>query len=267
MSKPEQQATWWGSYQLGLDESAQWVIGSLRFWLHRSPAEWRLAYEWLDGEAAEAWSVRRGVEPPEDGVQTERFAVSRTAGGVELRTLPAARPVVARPKTPLRVLPGERARIYISSPLCVEIAVGEDATVLRELTTWRLSDTWFGATTRDGELAYALRTSARTQLEEMPRAHFRLMTPAVIENRAADALRVERLSLPVPFLSIYADKSCDAWSEEVHLVRTEHGEMAELDVHGGPPAEAAGGARLSAPREVARKGHLFRAFGSLLGLD
>lgn len=267
MSDPEQQAAWWGTYDLGVDEAAQWAIGSLRFWLHRSPSEWRLAYEWLDGEAVDAWSLRRPAELPENGVETERFAVSRTAAGVQLKTLPAERSVVARPKTPLRVLPGERARVYMSSPLSVEVAVGDESTVLRELPTWRLSDTWFGATTRDGELAYALRTSARTRLEEMPRAHYRLLTPVVIENRASDPLRVERLNLPVPFLSIYSCEGCDAWSEEVHMVRTVHGEMAELDVHPGPPEEAAGAAKLSGPRELAQKGHLFRAFGSLLGFD
>ena len=268
MNKEERQRPWWGEYELELDEAVKWEIGPLHLWLRRSRSEWRLAHDWLEEDSAE-WSFFRAAELPEDGAGTERFAVSETTSGVRLRPLPAARAVVARPKTPFRVLPGQRARVFLSSPLWVEIGVGGGVapTLLRELPTKRLSDTWFGATTREGELSYALKTSARTSLEEMPRADYRLLTPVVIENRATDPLLVERLSVPVPYLSIYGADSGAVWSEEVGMLRTEDGDMAELDVRDGAPAEATGATKLSEPRLVAEKGHLFRAFGSLLGLD
>jgi hypothetical protein len=267
MSTPKRWPPWWGEYELGVHEIAKWQIGPLQFWLHRGASEWRLAHDWLDKSARNRWDVLRDTELPEGEIGSERFAVSEDGAEVRLRPLAADRSVVARPKTPFRVLAGQRSRVFISSPLWVEIGVGVAPTVLCELPTERLSDTWFGATTLDGELCYALKTNARTSLEEMPRAADRLLTPAVIENRGPDALLVERLNLPVPFLSIYGGEAGEAWSEEVNLLRTEGGNMAELDVLDGPPAEAAGATRLSAARQIPEQGHLFRAFGSLLGFE
>ena len=207
------------------------------------------------------------VDWPEGDRDTHRFALSETTDGVFLRPLSPDRPVVARPKTSLEVLPGQRARVFMSSPLWVEIAAGTDPAILCELPAKRLSETWFGATTRHGEVSYALKTSARTDLAEMPRAQYRLLTPIVIENLASDSLSVERLSLPVPYLTIYQASNGDAWSNEIHMLRTENGGMAALDVRQGAPAEALEARLLSEPRKVAAQGQLFRAFGSLLGFD
>ncbi len=93
------------------------------------------------------------------------------------------------------------------------------------------------------------------------------MTPVVIDNRAGEPLRVERLNLPVPFLSVYGTEAGDAWSQEVRMLHTDEGDMAELEVCEGPPAEAGDAKSSGEPRRVAEKGHLFQAFGSLLGLD
>lgn len=258
---------WWGDYELEIDEVARWQIGNLTCWLYRGDSEWRLSHDWAGGEPEEGWSLDRRSAVPGDHLETVRFAVRETAPSVHLRPRPADRSVVARPKTPFRVLPGQSSRVFISSPLWVEIGAGGDPSALRELPTRRLSDTWFGATTRKGELCYALKTSARTSLDELPRAAYRLVTPVVIENLAQDPLSVERMNLPVPFLSVYGTEGGDAWTEEVHMHRTEDGDMAELDVRNGPPAEAHGAELSSEPRKVAQEGHLFQAFGSLLGFD
>jgi hypothetical protein len=267
MRERQNGAPWWGEVELGLDEVARWEIGPLRLWLQRSASEWRLANEWGDNDDAVGWSLVRDAVWPGEDLKCERFAVTETGSRVQLRPLPADRPVVARPRTPFRVLPAQQSRVFMSAPLWIEIRVGSGGLALREISTKRLSDTWFGATTRDGELCYALKTHARTRLEEMPRAAHRLLTPVVIENRSTEPLVVERLNLPAPFLSVYGGAAGGAWSEEVHMVWSENGDLAELDLRDGPPLEAEGGTRLSAPRQIAAKGHLFRAFGSLLGLD
>lgn len=267
MNESEQQRPWWAEYELGIGEVAGWEIGPLRLWLQRGAAEWRMAHDWVDAHEQRGWRVVRPAVFPEGNVEAERFALSATDSGVRLRPLPADRPVVARPKTPFRVLPGQQSRVYVSAPLWVETSVTDGGVVLSELPTKRLSDTWFGSTTREGELCYVLRTNARTELEEMPRASYRLLTPVVIQNRSETALLVERLNLPVPFLSIYRSTTRETWSEEVHMLWKEGGDMAELDIRKGAPAEARGAALLGAPRRLARKGHVFRAFGSLLGFD
>lgn len=266
MREQQNQDPWWGEVELELGETVLWKIGPMRLWLHRGPAEWRLAHTWADVDEAMGWELFRAAEWPTEGASSERFAVTETGPAVQLRPLTADRPLVVRPRTPFRVLPGQQSRAFMSAPLWLEARVGSGGLALREIPTKRLSDTWFGATTRSGELCYALKTNARTDLGELPRASYRLVTPVVIENRGMDSLLVERLNLPAPFLSIYGSPGGEAWSEEVHMLWDEDGDMAELDLRPGPPPEAHGAARLTEPRRIARKGHLFRAFGSLLGI-
>lgn len=264
MQPAKGRSAWWGEYDLEVDETVQWTIGPLDLWLRRGHAEWRLSHEREQDGAQDDWAFVRSAPPPQDSVQTQRFALSSTSPKVVLAPRAADRPVVVRPNNPFRVLPGQRTRIFISSPLWVEIAVGEGPTILAELPTKRLSDTWLGASTREGELCYALKTSARTDLAEMPHAAYRLLTPVVIENRASEALLVERVSLPVPFLSVYGRVAGEAWSEEVAMLNSAGGELTELEVHEGPPAEADDSEAIGRPRQTADRGHLFRAFGSLL---
>ncbi|MDH3254317.1 MAG: hypothetical protein OEM62_04935 [Acidobacteriota bacterium] len=256
---------WWGEYELEIGDSGHWEIGSLGLWMEREASEWKMAYSWNDDEDPELWTYRRNESFPDAGVQGERFAVQRTGGTVKLRAVTADRSVVARPRTPFRVPSGHQTRILVSSPLWVEIAVGPEPAYLRELPAKRLSETWFGSTTRDGELAYALKTNARTRLEDLPMRPYRFVTPIVIENEGPDTLFVERLNLPVPHLSIFGAGEA-LWSEEVRMLRSEVGDVAELDVRSGPPQEAKKAALLSEPRLAFEKGHLFRAFSSLLRL-
>lgn len=265
MAERTSRVGWWGDHELEIDRADSWTIGSLNLWIHRAASEWRLAYMWLDEEEPEVWEHQTAVDFREEGVEGERFAVDRTGGTVRLRAVTADRSVIARPRTPLRVPPGQEARIYVSSPLWVEVAVGEAPTILRELAAKRLSSTWFGSTTREGEFAYALKTNARTRLEELPTRPYRFVTPVVIENQAADTLRVDRLNLPVPNLSVYAVGET-LWSEEIRLLRTEEGDVAELDLRSGPPREASGAVLVSEARRASEKGHLFRAFSSFLRL-
>ena len=267
MDDKAQRSSWWGDTDIAHNEAVHWEIGPLSFWLHRGVAEWRIRHGWVEQQHPSDWAFNRRSELPDDYLEAERFAVQEAGEAVHLRPRVADRAVVVRPKTSFWVQPATKTRIFISSPLWLEIATGSPATVLREYPTKRLSDTWFGSTTREGELCYALKTNARTLLENMPRPAYRMLTPVVIENLDSRPLLVERLSLPVPFLAVYGSQQGEAWSEEVHMVSAEEGDTAELDVRPGAPVEAGQASRLSEPRQEAERGHLFRAFGSLLGLE
>lgn len=255
---------WWRDFGFEDGQTDRWEIGNLTLWLRHAAAEWRLAYAWDDEDRRE-WRRERGVEFPVEGVTCERFAMSRAESDVHLRALTADRSVVARPRVPLRVPPGQEAKIYVSSPLSVEIAVGSAAIYLRELPTRRLSKTWFGSTTREGEVVYALATEARTESGELPTRPYRVATPVVIDNRAEDTLVVERLNLPVPRLSLFG-RDGQLWSEAVRLVRAESGNLAQLDIRPGPPAEASDATPLGEPRVRSSRRYLFRAFSSILRL-
>jgi hypothetical protein len=89
-----------------------------------------------------------------------------------------------------------------------------------------------------------------------------------IRNQAPTKLEFERIKIPVPNLSIFADTSAHLWTEPVTLERDEDGDFAGLRLGKGAPdeASAAGDAvRVGGPRETHTKGLSLRTFGHLLG--
>ena len=259
--------SWWGEYELATGETAEWDIGPLRVWLHRGPSEWRLAREWLDKNETRGSNLVRNSAFPEGHIGSERFAFSEVGPEVRLRPLSADRAVVARPKTPFRVLPGHGSRVFM------ELAsVGRDRS-----RSWPHSSVRAPDRTPVGYLVRCDHPSRRALLcpedkcPDQPGGDASggrpTLDPGCDREPSARRSRRRAAELPGPLPFIYSGGTGEAWSEEVHMVRTEDGDTAELEVRAGPPEEAMGAKRLSAPRQIAEKGHLFRAFGSLLGFD
>ncbi len=257
---------WWQPLRVEVGGGWQWELGPLELEVYREDNEWHLAYAYGEDSGAEAvsWTRRPVVERPEVKETIERFAAGTAADELNLRPRVADRMLVALPRAPLWVLPGERARVYVSSPLWIDVTVGPPARSLRELPIKRLSDTWVGPSTREGEVAYALKTHARVRLEDVPKVPHRCVTPVVFANEGNDVLRVERMNLPIPFLSLYTGEEGHLWTESLTLVRTEDDQLARLDIAEHAPHEAGRAERVSEARQAAEPNLLVRAFSSLM---
>ena len=268
MAKPTEpvQGAWWTERELGPEEGLRLAIGPLDLSVYRQRDEWQICQGWSAAHGGD--SDRLVVEaiseyrPAPDCLQ--RFAVRGQKSRLRLLPTMADRPIVARPRMPLFVPAGEAIQIFISSPVWLEVAVGDPWRALLQVPTKRLSDTWVGGSTRDGELAYAIRTVARKQLESVPVRPYRAITPLVIRNRADDMLAVEHLNLPAPYLSVFATPQGRLWTEAITMSRTENGEMAALEIGRGAPAAAGEAECLTAPRQRGGRNLLVRAFSSLL---
>ena len=124
-------------------------------------------------------------------------------------------------------------------------------------------DTWFGPSTSQGELCYAIRTKARVHLENLPVLAHRVVTAVQLENRTRESFPLERLSLPVPNLSLYADADARLWTQSVS-VKLGAGKLAEVDLDPRPPAAAREPELVAGPRTQAQKNVLVRAVNALL---
>lgn len=257
---------WWTPIELAVGEGRRWRLGTLELVLLRSDSEWHMAHRHLpdDEVVLGAWSVDSVLELGEESANTERFASDPSARQVQVLPRVAERSVVASPRVPLHVLPNHEAKFYVSSPVWVEVYVGPPLVALRSVPAKRLSDTWFGPSTREGEVAFALKTQARVHLAEIPKQVQRAITPVVAKNRADTLLSIDRLNLPVPYLSIFHTDEGDLWTEAVVLEHREDTDMAGLAIDPGAPQEARGGAHLSDPRTTADEHLLVRAFSSIL---
>lgn len=286
---------WWGEYHLPRGARGRWRIGPLELRVEHRGEGWDLAWrrsgdrrseELLTecpvtdeseaasgpGSASQAQSEAAPDRRPCDDFSRRSVLLgeahdSSKEHGLILTPLAADRPVVTRPDNGCLVLPGRSVTVYVSTPLWLRVESEEGETLLEEPTV-RLSDTWFGPSTRVGELCYAIRTHAFPDLAELPVLAFRAITRLRIENTSHSELELIRLSLPAPNLSLWFDADHPErglWTSYVVLRRSSDGETAEVDVVRGAPPELAKPERVSWPRQRQSRNVVVRAMSAILG--
>jgi len=258
---------WWGDYSLAAGTSGVWKIGAFSVRLERTEKEWRIYLKRgsVHGESGADVSVEIPAEVGEQFQGLKRYCFRETTGLVRLMPALADRPVVTRPFLPFYVPSRQEATIFASSPLWITIHVNDPPQQMDEFPIFRPSDTWLGASTMDGELCYASRTNCFLSPEEVPGRPHRAITPVKIWNRALGPLLLERVSLPVKHLSLFAGSDGNLWTEHVTLERTEGGVSADLRITEGPPPYAGEASLVSEPRERLEKNIMVRALGAIFG--
>ncbi len=263
---------WWGSVTLPVGGVARWRAGPSTVVAQRRASDWRVWHETEpDAYAVEAERVRRVEEEPPDTAPSARFSFAEAPDTITVSPALADRPVIVRPESPLSIPPGERVTLYASTPvwMALELQVrrpkrgskGPSPIVLKELPSYRPSDTWFGPSTREGELCYAVRTAARTDAADLPLRPHRAVTPLTIENRAATLMEITRIEAPMPFLALHLDRRGRLWTDAVLLTR-EVDDDTSVKVTPGAPT---GGERLAEPRDTRSFGQtISRTFSRLL---
>lgn len=256
---------WWGRFEIPDGCAGRWRIGPLRLSaLWRRP-EWRIAFD----REAEPADDTADVDCPTDSVDAEepgevKRVVSRSeAGVVRLTPRMADRPIVARPETTFQILPEARIELFVSTPVWIRAEVGEPPREVLDVPTWQLSDTWFGPTTTQGELCYAVTTSARIHLENLKRAAYRAVTLVRLENRTGEIVALERLSLPAANLSLYSDAGGHLWTQAVDVELKSGESLVDVDLGKGPPETARQPGLVSAPRSGVQKNVLKRVRNAL----
>jgi hypothetical protein len=262
----QRHTAWWGEFRFSAGAVMTWSIGPLRLAVRRARHEWQLSYDWLEATEGEvACSVATPAEEVFPYEHQERYVFRETSELLRIRPALADRPVISRPVTPFHLPAGEEATLFVSSPVWLHVAVAKPPRDLTEIAIQRPSDTWFGPSSREGQLCYDSRTSGRLHLEEVPRRPHRAVTRVVIRNEGSDALRLERLSLPAPYLAVFEADDGRLWTTPVTLVRDQTGQMGTVKIHESPPPEARRAKRLSPPREKATHASLVRALSALFG--
>jgi len=270
--KHTDQSIWWGNFQFEDDQAGRWKIGPSTLWIYRSARSWHLIHH----ESTEANDDAASVDPPLpigetslllDDLPTEatvaRYSFQETDRQISVIPALADRAVIVRPDVPLYILAGEEVTIYVSTPIWIRVEVGPEGRLLREFPSHRLSDTWFGPSTRDGELCYSVKTVGRLRLENLPFRLHRAVTPMQVLNRASDALHIDRVQLPVQYLSLHEGEGHFLWTESVTLEREIDGDLTSVRFDKGPPREAGKTHLLRGPRVDVRSNIIMRTFNSL----
>jgi len=258
-------SSWWGSFEFNSEQSRLWHIGPLTFMVRCLNGEWQVAYDRLSeiDEGNASWDIEDTDQLPESLGNNSRYVFRQTAGLLTIMPLLADRSVITRPLTPFNLTAGEEVTLYVSTPLWLEVAVGSPKKALQEIAIQRPSDTWFGPSTREGELCYASATHCRLSLDELPQRPHRAITPVLIRNQAETTLSIERLNVPAPLLTLYACADGQLWTPKITLIREKDGDMAELKIDHIAPQEARQAEKLSPPRMTVASGALIQAFNAV----
>ncbi len=261
------QDVWWGEFPFEAGAWGHWQIGPLALWVGRTEHDWQIAYL-QDGDAfRDECHFDLPVDlqrlPLPSDAKKHRVGYATTPGTLVLRPMLADRAVVARPESTFSIPSRQKISVFVSTSVWARLACGPQKEQLLEVPTWRSSDTWFGDN-RSGFLCYATRTTMRLDVDELPLRPHRAVTPIVIDNQGEDTLTIERISLPIPNLSVFASPGGALWTERLHLTRKEDAELAQVHIDRNSPP-IAGAVRLSEPRAIAEDHLMSRVFTGLFG--
>lgn len=262
-AEPVSLDVWWEPVELAVGQSWRYNVGTLLLYLQRGDSEWQLAWRELEDIAEHYRVVSEPAEALPAELPAERFVFQKVPGRFCLKPRLLDRPVVVKNLQPVHLPAGEHVTFYISSPVCVVVELSKPVMLAREIPTLRLSDTWFGPSTREGELCYATRTHARSRLQDLPRRPHRAVTPVTVHNQSSEVLTIDKLSIPVPYLAVYGTAEGVLWTDPVSLRHTTGSALAVLDVDKHLPASVGKVTRLAEPRMAVQRGSLVRAFTSM----
>lgn len=255
----------WDEFTLDTGKCFEWRIGPLSVVIRRLDIEWQIAHTRQEDTnfTNEPCDFSETDILPETIENYARYMFRETTGVLTLKPLLADRPVISRPHVPFSLTAGEEVTLYVSTPLWLEVAVGKSRMKLCEIAIQRPSDTWFGPSTREGELCYASTTHCRHSREELPYRAHRAITPVLIRNKVDSTLLIERLNVPAPLLPLYSTPDGHLWTPKIQLLREGNGDMAALKIDTKPPADAKNAKQVSGPRIVTNESGLIRAFSSM----
>ncbi len=259
---------WWGRYRIGLKRTAYWQVGPLHLWIQHLSHQWRLSWaytdDWLDPTIRVMLDMEK--ELPPDGIYENLFAFRESSDELQFSPLLANRPVVTKLETALNILSGEEIRLYISTPLWIKVDMTNPAKPVREIATFRPSDTWFGpVATPGGELCYSSRTPAVLKLDDIPFRPHCAITAVNLRNLSTSPLKLERLNLPMPRLSLFHSQHSGWWTDMITLEWKEDNQgLTSINLERQPPGEAAPTQFVAAPRlGTAEPNMVFRAFSAI----
>ncbi len=203
------------------------------------------------------------IEDFAEGASCQRLGFKNCPEAASLSPALADRHVIARPESPFLVPPGEQVELYVSTPLWVQVNSMGPLRVLLEIPVTRISDTWIGANTREGELGYAVRTRAQTSINDLPAAAARVITPVNVVNHAANSFLLQRVELPMIRLALFRGHDGRFWTPAVTVERDKGGDLAKVRWDSLPCGLVREPVQISPPRSPAQGHAILRAFDIL----
>jgi hypothetical protein len=208
-------------------------FGPLDLFMGHFFQEWRVSWNTSNDYMDNSFKLELPFNGSVPDVLTSqiRYTYSRQCNSfVKVTPVLGDLPYVAKPTKPLMVLPGETVKIYMSIPLFLRLESEEPYSLIEEIPVLQSPKTWFGETTIAGDICYSTRIKAVLDKRELVSRPYRATSQLIIENRGQDALHVERLKVPAPFLSLYQRDDGHFVTSVIHYIRDSSGHIKNVDI-------------------------------------
>lgn len=218
---------WWGTFSFDLGECLHWQLANCSFYIERDSNQWRIFYNYVKEVPNNEIKIAEAIAKPtlENSIDNY-YVLEKTTPHITVIPALANRSQVTRPEMPFYIAAHEQIILYVSSPIWARIETGKALRVLQEIPLQRLSDTWFGENTQEGELCYASLSRCRTQLDTSTLLPYRATTQIIIQNHRSENLLIQRIKLPLPFLSLFTNKDGNLWTETLSIEATSDGQIS-----------------------------------------
>lgn len=236
----------WREWEFGTTPERSFTVGTLRIWARRTLDEWRLAWSTFGSDK----DMAKADPPPDE--KWWRW-VAQEGSSLKLSPCLPDQKLVASPQNPIRILPSEQARVYISVPVWVRASLpGSKETALVEIPCADLKRTWIGKPI-EGEIAWWASTRARRELAACDSSPETITAPLVLLNRSSETLLVGKIFLRLPFLSVFGSGG-GLWTDASHIIYKGPGEYETVQEEGETPEELQDGKLMTAPRARPKTG-------------
>jgi len=210
-------------------------FGPLSLYLSKSETEltikWYTSNDWLDSSFNYDWPFE-GVLP-ESLLTTHRVAFSKEIPSIQVIPCLGEKAFVAKPFHRLDLLPGQKMKVFMSTPMSLEILDAEKGESLAEIPVFNRPLTWFGENTIRGEVCFFTNIHAALREEDMPFRPHRAMTHLNITNRSSERFPIKRLKIPVNYLSLFQRANGRFITSSIDIDLEEGGHLKNVQVR--PP--------------------------------
>ncbi len=191
----------WQPHTLAKGQNLELELGALKLWVCRSERDWHLAYE-SDAQENERFSLRIHDDVFNPDREWTRWILDESIGELRMQAQLPDRPIIVRPEMPMCLMPRQSVLLFIGIPIWLSLLFGLRKEQAVEVPSMTLSNSWFGPFT-EGELCYALKTTAKLHPQELRPAAHRVVFPLEIKNASSEKLKFQRLCIRPQYLNIF----------------------------------------------------------------
>lgn len=195
----------------------------------------------------------------EDDIIVSRFVIGSSQHLYLEPGLPDL-PIVIKPSTDLKLLPGCTMNAFINIPMVLQLKFGSSKKkiLLQEFPLKSLSKSWFGDP-ESGEIAYFLESSLQDTPGSCSEEINGIHCPVSVINKTNQVLPLERMMLRVPYLTIYKGEK-KYYSNTTKIAYKGQDQISQINIIKVPPDIEQNLALISSPRLAIDSGLLKKSF-------